>query len=125
MLQTLVLKKTDFTWFKENKEITINGKLFDVRSFYKENGQYVFKGIYDDDETELNKELNNGINERNNQFLTGIFQLLFSAFSGNFSELAITRNITNIYFPFILQPTSSPFKNILTPPPQVVITYCM
>jgi hypothetical protein len=122
MLQTLVLGTNEFNWYKKNKEISIGGKLFDVKSFSESNGRYTFRGIYDENETVLNKQLNNGFNERTNQFLTGVFQLLFSSFSSNFPELTTVKTLSAINFPIILQPTASPFLDILTPPPQPVIS---
>jgi hypothetical protein len=120
MLQTLVLNKNEFNWFKINKEISIDGKLFDVKSFSEKNGWYVFKGIYDHDETALNKNINNSINEKANQFLTGLFQMLFSAHSSNFPELPPIGKMVVSSFPLIVQDISSPVKDILTPPPQLV-----
>lgn len=123
MLQTLVLNKNEFNWYKKNKEISIGGRLFDVKSYSETNGRYTFRGIYDDDETALNKKLGKGVNERKNQFLTGVFHLLFSAHSSNFPELSTVSILPDINFPLILQHISSPFKDILTPPPQLACPY--
>lgn len=120
MLHTIVLDKNEFNWYKKNKEISIDGKLFDVKSFSQTNGKYIFKGIYDHEETALNKKLHNSTNERKNQFLTGVFQLLFSSHSSSFPELTSINNISVNNFPLILTDISSPVKDILTPPPQLV-----
>lgn len=118
MLETLVLGNGEFNWYKKNKEISVDGRLFDVKSFSERNGWYTFRGIYDENETALNKQLNNSFNERTSQFLTGVFQLLFSAFSSNFPELTTLKTLSAISFPLILQHITFPFLDILTPPPQ-------
>ncbi|HET9747298.1 MAG TPA: hypothetical protein VFP97_16400 [Chitinophagaceae bacterium] len=123
MLETLVLCAGEFNWYKKNKEISIGGRLFDVKSFSEMNGRYTFKGIYDENETALNKQINYSFNERTNQLLTGVFQLLFSAFSTNSPELTTVKTQSAISFPLILHHLAFPFLDIPTPPPQLAIAW--
>lgn len=121
MLQTVILDKDEFSWFKKNKEISIGGKLFDVKSFFQQNGKYIFRGLYDHEETALNQILNRSQKERTKLILTGIFQSLFSSHSSQFPELTTINDITTTNFPLILQHRPFPFQEILTPPPQLVL----
>ena len=57
-------------------------------------------------------------NNEENQMLSSLFQLLQSAFTEDEANSLITNLIITEYRPLILQNISSPFINILTPPPQ-------
>jgi hypothetical protein len=124
-LHTIVLDKKEFNWYKKNKEISIDGKLFDVKSYSEADGKHVFTGIYDHEETALNNLLQTHTNKEKNQYLAGVFQLLFSSHSSHFPEITslIINSANN--FPLTVTGISSPAKDILTPPPQFVITYCL
>ena len=121
MLQTIVVPTDQLIWVKYKKEISVDGKMFDIESMRIEKGNYVFTGLYDDDETALNNYFENHTDEENesgNQLLSSIFQLLESSFTEDGANSAVYSNVISKYSPFILQHTPSPFKNILTPPPQ-------
>jgi hypothetical protein len=124
VLQTLVLTEDKFKWLRKNKEISIDGKLFDIKSFSEKNGEYIFKGIFDEEETALAQILSKSFNDNNlDDELPGLFQILLSVSTLKSAEPAITCDVSMIYCPLILQHISSPFQDILTPPPQLVLTY--
>src|SRR5436190_19660810 len=58
-LHTVLLMANKVQWTQAGKEVIIEGKMFDVDSYFIENGCYHFKGLFDDDETVLNKQLEN------------------------------------------------------------------
>lgn len=121
MLHTITVSKTDVVWVKYKKEIRIHNKMFDIESFTIKNDQYIFTGLYDEEETALNNYLEKNTeqkNEREYQVLSSLFQLLQSLYPENFDEILTSATISKAYCPLILQHTSSPFINILTPPPQ-------
>jgi hypothetical protein len=108
-------------WFKYKKEIIIDGRMFDVKSFSSANGIVIFKGLYDDDETALVEYLEKNLNKKNtptNRLLTDLFQLLQSIYNENALEsITVPTNIPS-YANLTLLHISSPFINIVTPPPQ-------
>lgn len=53
--QTISLKPEDIKWIKISKEIEINGKLFDVKSFKVTGDKVVFNGFFDSKEDKLVK----------------------------------------------------------------------
>jgi hypothetical protein len=57
-LTTLQIPEESFRWYKQDREIQIDGKMFDVKSLELKNGLYHVSGLYDDEETELNEEMN-------------------------------------------------------------------
>ena len=122
MLHTIVVPEAEVKWVKYKKEIHVNDKMFDVKSFTLKEGQYIFKGLYDEEETALNSYFEKSTdqkNEREVQILSELFKILQSIYHGDPDQAVITTNISNVYSPLILHHISSPFINILTPPPQL------
>lgn len=121
MLHTFIVSKADVVWVKYKKEIRIHDKMFDIESFTIKNDQYIFTGLYDEEETALNDYFEKSTerqNERGYEVLSLLFHLLQSIYPGNFDEILSSPTMSRAYCPLILQHISSPFRNILTPPPQ-------
>lgn len=121
MLQTIVVPAKQLIWVKYKKEISVGGKMFDVKSIRLEDDSYIFTGLYDHEETALNNYLEKHTdqeNESGRQLLSSIFQLLQASFIDDETNSSLTCVPVSKYSPFILQHISFPFKNILTPPPQ-------
>lgn len=57
-LKSIIIEKDSFTWVKKNQEIKINGKLFDVKSYYAVADKIVFIGLYDEDEDLVHEKIN-------------------------------------------------------------------
>ena len=81
VLHTICIPEHDVHWMKNGKEISVNGKMFDIKSFHINEGVYVFKGLYDDEETALREQLQKEqeTNSTNSKQLTRLFQLLQSS----------------------------------------------
>jgi hypothetical protein len=121
MLHTITVSTADVVWVKYKKEIRIHDKMFDIESLTIENDQYIFTGLYDEEETALNNYLEKNTrqkNEREYQVLSSLFQLLQSMYPENFDEILASAAISKAYCPLIFQYITPPFINILTPPPQ-------
>ena len=121
MLHTITLAKKDVHWLKDGKEILINGRMFDVKSFLPANdGKIIFSGLFDDDETELvNKVKENQQNDNNagGKLLAQLFQLLQSSCNHSPEEIFIP-SLQYDPFPGIEQRLASQYITILSPPPQ-------
>lgn len=86
ILQTIRVSASEIRWIKKDKEILYNGKMFDVKTLRLENEQYIIHGLYDDDETSLNRLLDNELSHRNsngNRLLTHFFLWLQTSMPGN------------------------------------------
>lgn len=121
MLHTITVSRADVVWVKYKKEIRIHDKMFDIESLTIENDQYIFTGLYDEEETALNNYLEKNTrqkNEREYQVLSSLFQLLQSLYPENVDDFLASATISKAYCPLILQYITSAFINILTPPPQ-------
>ena len=121
-LHTITIPAENVVWVKYKKEISIGNKLFDVKSFSIENNQYVFTGLFDEDETALNNYFEKSIdhkNERGNQLLVQLFQWLQSACPDSPADFPLITEGTHIHCNLIPSYIPFPVKIILTPPPQV------
>lgn len=120
-LQTITLSENEIQWVKSGKEILVDGKMFDVKSFSSENGQFKLTGLFDQEETALVKQLeNNGkkSNETGSQLLTNLFQWLQSIYPNDIDEPLLANQSDGINPGFISFQLIAPCKTILTPPPQ-------
>lgn len=52
-LQTVIIPVNEFRWYEEDREIIVNGTMFDVKSIRRENEHYVVTGLFDERETAL------------------------------------------------------------------------
>lgn len=53
-LQTVIIPVKDFRWYEEDREIIVEGMMFDVKSIREHNGNYIVTGLFDEAETRLN-----------------------------------------------------------------------
>jgi len=121
LLQIISIPEKKVQWIKAGKEILVEGKMFDIKSFYKENGQYVFTGLYDHEETalvNLLKENWKKNNESGNRILTNLFQLLQLVYPNENAYQLANNNLrsTNFYYSHIH--LTALYKKVPTPPPQ-------
>lgn len=56
-IQTITVKVEDVIWKEEGREVTIRGEYFDLVSWTLNNGTYTFTGVFDEEETAVNKLL--------------------------------------------------------------------
>ena len=75
-LQTVHIPTKSIRWYKKNHELTINGKMFDVKSILHSGDTSIITGLYDEEDTELHEALagmHEEKNKENNQSL--LFQV--------------------------------------------------
>lgn len=120
ILHTITVSEKNVHWVKKNKEILVNGKMFDIKHFQAENGYFIFTGLYDEEETALNEEVNNNFNRNNKSgwLVTNLFQWLQTVYTTPFTNqlpviMAVQHNPS-----FIFTTLTSPILTILTPPPR-------
>ena len=65
-LTTITINAHDFKWYKEGKEIVVNGHLFDVEEIKRlDNDQLLITGLYDYQEQELHKQMDDWMSNEN------------------------------------------------------------
>lgn len=121
LLQTIVVGENDIHWIKAEKEIWLNNRMFDIKSFCHKNGQYLVTGLYDDVETLLVKQVQKNQQQENNssnKLLLRLLQLFPVSYEIPTDEflafLVITRQFPENNFPIC-----SHYLSIITPPPQI------
>lgn len=67
LLQTVTVAKKTLVWFDDGKEVSINGKMFDVVSVKEEGSNIILSGLYDTDEDKLHNALDKAMNQKNKQ----------------------------------------------------------
>jgi hypothetical protein len=122
-LQTIGISEKNSSWIKINEEISIEGKLFDVKSIKVVNGKTMVTGLYDKDENILLELLTNFISnksENNSGSSKAIVKFSFPAlylistplYNPNVYSINCTQfkelNERNIYSDFINNPSPPP-----------------
>jgi hypothetical protein len=80
-LQTIVADQAAVQWIKKGKEVIIEGKLFDVKSFRYSGKQIILTGLFDEDEDHLNSKLNTILAQTNEDPSSPLDDLTESFFS--------------------------------------------
>lgn len=52
-LQTITVPVKDFRWYEEDREILVDGVMFDVKTITQRGDNYIITGLFDEAETEL------------------------------------------------------------------------
>ncbi len=123
-LQTITIKKSEFKWVKKNKEIIIDGQLFDVKSIVIYKDEIVVKGLFDDDENELEKVFSSVMHQKKNEpspisklilkfILTPVFIKNHVAYSPWLAPNVLT------FFGYYDEDLTSQHFAIKTPPPVI------
>jgi hypothetical protein len=123
MLHTVTMAKAEMHWVKPGKEILLGGEMFDVKDITEQgNGIVVVTGLYDFEETLLvgqMKKKQQDDNTNGNKQLGQAFQLLQAMPEDLLGDSLTPQLISCSWSSLKDDDLSSPFKNILTPPPQV------
>jgi hypothetical protein len=121
LLTTVTIEAKNVQWMKPEKEIRVEGRFFDIHSYQVSGSQVIFKGLFDDEETDLLYTL-----EKNNEqgsaledeIMSPLFQFLQSVYESVQEE--DTSFLTTAPAIHPVQPVHLPevYLGITTPPPQ-------
>jgi hypothetical protein len=121
-LQTISINQADVIWVKKNKEVLINGELFDVKSYSLHNDKVILIGLYDKEEDALKKDYANRLQSDKNQStpineLVLKFVFAYAIIEQNTppSQLVPTNKENNFYC--FSQDSINQFLSVSTPPP--------
>ncbi len=121
LLHTITLADNEIHWVKEGKEIWVGGKMFDIKSFEQTNGKTTFHGLYDEEETSLNKKFNEGREKKlpeQTQLLVQLFQSLQGICFSQANDIFFIPAKQNLIVSTTPPGLTSQFETIPTPPPQ-------
>ena len=80
-LALIKLPNSQVTWFEKGKEIVVNNRMFDVKSWKVVGDTAIFQGLWDDKETALNKIIRKSAEKKREQQAVFKFQKLISTWS--------------------------------------------
>ena len=116
---TIVLAAGEFYWYEKNKEIIVHHKMFDVKEYKVSNGKYIFKGLFDSEETAIKKAVASSGKSNLIHTLAANLISLASYHQSNFSEPSpVTFSFLQKQFAFISFPYESFLADITGPPPK-------
>jgi hypothetical protein len=123
-LQTITILRSDITWTRQEKELLLNGKLFDVKNFTRSGDYLTVTGLFDGKEDELNLQLKRSIQERSpvntgveNALVSFLFQTLTTPPENN-NTSTVLFNVNNYGF-LKSEKLYSIYNSITSPPPKV------
>jgi hypothetical protein len=120
LLRHITVAAKDIHWITDGKEISVNGRMFDISTSHFENGVYFFSGLFDEEETTLQKQIQKEQQDQTagSKQLFQLFQLLHALYSSPQEELLAAENISGVHGIPDASPLALQFKSIPTPPPQ-------
>ncbi len=124
-LKTIAVKKAAVKWVKKDKEILVDGKLFDVKTWYAKEDTIIFLGLFDDEENKLKKEFA-GLLEHTKEKSSPLNQLLEKYFSVTaVAKINVELNIPHPgkyklkNYCIANEVAVSQSKAVITPPPNI------
>ncbi len=118
-LVTITLKTDEVRWHKKGKEIIINGEFFDIKSFTISGTTINFTGLYDKQEKQLHKKLDETFGKKTHNKSILVAKLLLSVFEDEHYVYLFNarKNLSSHNF-FHSFHYSNHRADIITPPPQ-------
>jgi hypothetical protein len=121
ILHTISLADNEVHWTEKGEELIVQGRMFDVKSMEHLNGRVILHGLFDDEETALNRSFNENWKKRSShqrQLLAQLFQCLRGFYYHSIPDLLLQLHKQQ-YLTLLSSPKlMSQFKLILTPPPR-------
>lgn len=120
-MHTVVLTNSDIIWVEKNKEILVNGTMFDIKTMESLGGYTKFTGLYDHEETALKKQLQRGWqnqNESSNKVLGNFLQLFQQVILADNEEDENVFLSSPIKYRQVKTTLPDRYTSILTPPPR-------
>ncbi len=120
-LQTIVLPENEVVWMDKH-EIYVKDKMFDISTAKLEKGIYTFKGLYDEEETELVKQQQKPASQstENMKLLSRLFKFLQNFYYDQPVFCFDLMQQQNKYPSLQSSAIVSQYLKIPTPPPQFI-----
>jgi hypothetical protein len=122
IIVTISVPEKDINWVKKGKEILVNGKYFDVKSFKQDGENILFTGYYDHKEDKIVGHLKKLMQQKKDSEgpvdQTAVKFVFFSVFS-NCSEISYGSNwhfISTLYYSFDEILPDAPSAGFMQPP---------
>lgn len=118
--QTITVPIVTIVWEKQDRELVIDGRMFDIFSYYVKGNSLVATGVFDEEETRLETFLT--IQNSHSPQTVSVVQLLFviQCFAALLKWVFTATNggCITATFPTFSNTHTNPFFSIITPPPR-------
>lgn len=121
-LQTITIPIDQLVWVIPDKEIMIDGKLFDIHSMDRAGKSLIFTGLFDKDEDRIKQQLMTILSKQDNDNKTrenSLLLLLFSTFYSNEEVVPLPHyqdKTDRKFLSYSERIPSPPFNSLLRPP---------
>jgi hypothetical protein len=121
-LQTVIVPVKDFRWYEENREIVVDGMMFDVKSLERQGNNYVVTGLFDEFETDLNITLGKLQHQPDSGNASLVYDILSQLLIDHPGDIGIHRQPDAINANRLILPDEKLYntlRSLHTPPPRV------
>jgi hypothetical protein len=121
LLQTITIHEREVQWANDEKEIWVNGHLFDIKTTSFRDHHFTFTGLFDEQETILVKNIQQEQQKEKSDGAPGLVKLfkLMVVIPGNDDINSITSCIKNWNDSYSLPYLYPVYAGVITPPPQI------
>ena len=122
-LHAATIPISEVIWVKKEKEILLNGRMFDIKKYTIDGQMMTVYGIFDEKEKKLALQFSLFQEHGASKAVPGgICHLIFTCFfSAPATQFGITRNFEIIDYPiFYVSNPRPPFLAVLSPPPDAI-----
>ena len=120
-LHTITAAPNTFTWVDGHNEILINHQLFDVKDWSIKNNQYIFLGLFDKEETQIENLIINSQENQSSENNKNIKSLAFHIPTGSGPtelDYSLFRIGSKIQYSQISSPIVAAYYLLDSPPPR-------
>lgn len=128
-LHTITVRLADINWTKKNKEVIINGELFDVKYSQIIGDKVKLTGLFDKEENKLEREFANTMDSNNDQQtpfnqlkLKFIFNFIFTLTQPD-DALSVCQSTTS--YPIFTEAPVIHVAPVNTPPPNLFLKWLL
>lgn len=120
-LQNITVHNGEFVWIKMHKEVLINGKMFDIKTYQTKADETVFIGLFDNDEKKIIDDINILVNNKNKPsiIIVKLFKILLApniVDEGNCCLRNPSENFKKVYFIYNEAAVSQIVSKYIPPP---------
>ena len=121
-LVTISFPASEVVWYEEGREVMVDGRMFDIKTYQINNGLFTAQGIYDEEETRVVSLMKgHWSEEQQSHFVVQLLLLSHCIIFISFLVYTFTLRQLKASSKPLLAPTYlSPFLSIVVPPPKRV-----
>jgi hypothetical protein len=106
-------------WMEEGREIMVDGKMFDIKTYTEKNGILIATGVFDEKETRIMELLNNFNDRQQNNLIINLLMLTQTLIVLVFCLLYLSYQKSILkHFCFLVLTNSKTFQQKFYPPPR-------